>query len=408
MAVNAEPISTTAPDFADRLIERASATYPEKAAAVGRPALLRLIDRAVEEARRWDSATDAGVCLFFGIMFSVGHGFIVDPKYPWVANTLRQSSGLSQSVVDIETRDGIVTLSGVVANPALKAEAVARTKSLPGVVSVVDRITVTDTGIRRAQFQPGGQPTQVAMGGSLFHQNQGAEAPIMMEGGYEGMPMDASASMGANNEGPAPEGPAGMVGATQASMPGQPNYAWPSYAPATNFSAVGYPTVYPWQAWPNIGPFYPYPEAKTAEMAAVTVSPNSQGTGDGEKLLKRIEQRARAMWGMSRTIVQNMVKGVAEGFTTKLEISGVGYRAALDGKILNLQLGYSHDIKFAVPDDIKVVCDTPTAITISGADKQRVGQIAAEIRAFRGPEPYKGKGVRYADEKILRKEGKKK
>lgn len=86
-----EPISTTAPDFADRLIERASATYPEKAAAVGRPALLRLIDRAVEEARRWDSATDAGVCLFFGIMFSVGHGFIVDPKYPWVANTLRQS-----------------------------------------------------------------------------------------------------------------------------------------------------------------------------------------------------------------------------------------------------------------------------------------------------------------------------
>ncbi|MFO1037981.1 MAG: 50S ribosomal protein L6 [Geminicoccaceae bacterium] len=120
------------------------------------------------------------------------------------------------------------------------------------------------------------------------------------------------------------------------------------------------------------------------------------------------EQRARAMWGMSRTLVQNMVKGVAEGFTTKLEISGVGYRAALDGKILNLQLGYSHDIKFAVPDDIKVVCETPTAITISGADKQRVGQIAAEIRAFRGPEPYKGKGVRYADEKILRKEGKKK
>jgi large subunit ribosomal protein L6 len=120
------------------------------------------------------------------------------------------------------------------------------------------------------------------------------------------------------------------------------------------------------------------------------------------------EKRSRAMWGMSRSLVQNLVKGVAEGYTRKLEISGVGYRAALDGKVLNLQLGYSHDIKFAVPDDIKVVCDTPTAITISGADKQRVGQIAAEIRGFRGPEPYKGKGVKYAEEKILRKEGKKK
>jgi large subunit ribosomal protein L6 len=120
------------------------------------------------------------------------------------------------------------------------------------------------------------------------------------------------------------------------------------------------------------------------------------------------EKRSRAMWGMSRSLVQNLVKGVSEGYTRKLEISGVGYRAAMDGKVLNLQLGYSHDIKFAVPDDIKVVCDTPTAITISGADKQRVGQIAAEIRGFRGPEPYKGKGVKYAEEKILRKEGKKK
>jgi large subunit ribosomal protein L6 len=120
------------------------------------------------------------------------------------------------------------------------------------------------------------------------------------------------------------------------------------------------------------------------------------------------EKRSRAMWGMSRSLVQNLVKGVSEGYTRKLEISGVGYRAAVDGKVLNLQLGYSHDIKFAVPDDIKVVCDTPTAITISGADKQRVGQIAAEIRGFRGPEPYKGKGVKYAEEKILRKEGKKK
>ncbi len=114
------------------------------------------------------------------------------------------------------------------------------------------------------------------------------------------------------------------------------------------------------------------------------------------------------MWGMSRSLVQNLVQGVSEGYTRKLEISGVGYRAAVDGKISNLQLGYSHDIKFAIPDDIKIVCDTPTAVTISGADKQRVGQIAAEIRRFRPPEPYKGKGVKYAEERILRKEGKKK
>jgi large subunit ribosomal protein L6 len=128
----------------------------------------------------------------------------------------------------------------------------------------------------------------------------------------------------------------------------------------------------------------------------VTVQPRSQ------------EQRARAMWGMSRSLVQNMVTGVTTGFTTRLDISGVGYRAAVDGKILTLQLGYSHDIKYAVPDDVKIVCESPTSITVSGAHKQRVGQIAAEIRSFRKPEPYKGKGIRYSDETILRKEGKKK
>jgi large subunit ribosomal protein L6 len=119
-------------------------------------------------------------------------------------------------------------------------------------------------------------------------------------------------------------------------------------------------------------------------------------------------ERARAMWGMSRTLVANLVKGVSEGFTRKLEISGVGYRAAVEGKLLSLQLGYSHDIKVAVPDDLKVVCDSPTAITISGADRRKVGQMAAEIRGFRPPEPYKGKGIKYAEETILRKEGKKK
>ena len=119
-------------------------------------------------------------------------------------------------------------------------------------------------------------------------------------------------------------------------------------------------------------------------------------------------KRARAMWGLARTLVANMVEGVSTGFTRKLVISGVGYRAAVDGKILNLQLGYSHDIKYAIPADIQVACESPTAIAISGADRQRVGQIAAELRAFRKPEPYKGKGIRYDDEVILRKEGKKK
>ncbi|MGH1481746.1 MAG: 50S ribosomal protein L6 [Geminicoccales bacterium] len=130
--------------------------------------------------------------------------------------------------------------------------------------------------------------------------------------------------------------------------------------------------------------------------AGITISP-----ADDSK-------RSRSMWGLSRSLVSNMVTGVSTGFTRNLVISGVGYRAALDGKILNLQLGYSHDIKVAIPDDIQVKCATPTQITISGANRQRVGQIAAEIRSFRKPEPYKGKGIRYDDETIIRKEGKKK
>ncbi len=119
-------------------------------------------------------------------------------------------------------------------------------------------------------------------------------------------------------------------------------------------------------------------------------------------------RRARAMWGLSRSLVANMVNGVANGFEKRLEMSGVGYRAIVEGKILTLQLGYSHDIKFAVPEDITVETPTATSIVVRGADKQRVGQIAAEIRSFRKPEPYKGKGIRYAEEVILRKEGKKK
>ena len=119
-------------------------------------------------------------------------------------------------------------------------------------------------------------------------------------------------------------------------------------------------------------------------------------------------QRARTMWGTTRSLLQNIVTGVDEGFTVGLEIVGVGYRAAVEGKELVLQLGYSHEVRFPIPDGIKIVCERPTAIAITGADKQKVGQIAANIRAFRKPEPYKGKGIKYVDEYILRKEGKKK
>jgi large subunit ribosomal protein L6 len=119
-------------------------------------------------------------------------------------------------------------------------------------------------------------------------------------------------------------------------------------------------------------------------------------------------KRTRMAWGTSRSLVSNLVTGVTEGFTKRLEITGVGYRAAVQGESLNLQLGYSHDVNFPIPDGIDIKCESPTAIVISGADKQAVGQVAAKIRGFRKPEPYKGKGVRYHDEQILRKEGKKK
>ncbi len=119
-------------------------------------------------------------------------------------------------------------------------------------------------------------------------------------------------------------------------------------------------------------------------------------------------QRARAMWGMSRTLLANLMAGVTDGFTKKLEITGVGYRAAVQGSNVQLQLGYSHDVSYPIPQGIQVVCPKPTEIIITGIDKQKVGQVAAEIRRFRPPEPYKGKGVRYAGEFIFRKEGKKK
>ena len=119
-------------------------------------------------------------------------------------------------------------------------------------------------------------------------------------------------------------------------------------------------------------------------------------------------KQARMMWGTTRNLVRNLITGVSQGYTKALEINGVGYRAAVQGKNLQLQLGYSHDVVYPIPADITIKCEKPTSITVSGADKQRVGQVAAEIRAFRRPEPYKGKGIKYADETILRKEGKKK
>jgi large subunit ribosomal protein L6 len=119
-------------------------------------------------------------------------------------------------------------------------------------------------------------------------------------------------------------------------------------------------------------------------------------------------KKARMMWGMQRTLAQNVITGVSEGFTRDLEITGTGYRAQVQGKQLNLSLGFSHDVLFDIPDGIDIKCEKPTSVRISGIDKQKVGQVAAEIRGWRPPEPYKGKGVRYSDEYIVRKEGKKK
>jgi len=119
-------------------------------------------------------------------------------------------------------------------------------------------------------------------------------------------------------------------------------------------------------------------------------------------------KRARAQWGTSRTLINNLIAGVTKGFEQRLEIAGVGYRAAVQGKNLQLALGYSHDVIFPIPEGITIATPRPVEIVISGSDRQKVGQVAAEIRDFRPPEPYKGKGVKYADERIFRKEGKKK
>lgn len=151
-------------------------------------------------------------------------------------------------------------------------------------------------------------------------------------------------------------------------------------------------------------------KGKLGEMSMSIVNQVDINHADDQIVItpKDESKTARAMWGMQRSLAQNIVTGVSEGFTKELEIQGVGYRAALQGKILKLQLGHSHDIDFTIPDGIEIECERPTSIKIKGIDKQKVGQVAAVIRSYRPPEPYKGKGVRYLGEYVFRKEGKKK
>ena len=146
------------------------------------------------------------------------------------------------------------------------------------------------------------------------------------------------------------------------------------------------------------------------ELSAVLVDEVIAKLEDGEITVNPRDEtkRAQAMWGLSRTVVSNLIEGVSSGFTKTLEINGVGYRAAMQGSALQLNVGLSHEVKYPIPEGIKVECPRPTEIIITGIDKQKVGQVAAEIRAYRPPEPYKGKGIKYAGEYIFRKEGKKK
>ena len=182
-----------------------------------------------------------------------------------VATSLGSSKALSGYRIEIEVRDGLVTLTGAVASPAQKMEALERARQSTGVTAVADGLTLArDSRVRPAQYQPQqvAMHGRRAMGGGGTTVGNGFEGNGMVSSGVSGDP----SSMG----GPMPEGPAGMAGASQATSPGMPNYAWPSYAPYPNASAVGYPTAYPWQAWPNIGPIHPYPEVPL-DWRAVTL-----------------------------------------------------------------------------------------------------------------------------------------
>ena len=151
-------------------------------------------------------------------------------------------------------------------------------------------------------------------------------------------------------------------------------------------------------------------KGKRGELSLV-VHDDVEVSKDGDKLNfkpRSESRRARMQWGTARNLARNMVRGVSDGFTINLEINGVGYRAAADAKTLNLQLGFSHDVKVPIPAGIQIKAVKPTEIEITGSDRQKVGQLAAEIRSLRPPEPYKGKGIKYSTETIRRKEGKKK
>lgn len=182
-----------------------------------------------------------------------------------VAGALRSSAALAGYRIEIETRDGLVTLTGVVASPAQKAEALGRVQGVTGVTGVVDQIKVAgDSRVKQVQYQ-------TAMGhhgGGMYGAGGGVAGGDVI---YDGAAMAPNGNAGMMADGgPIPEGPAAAPGATAMGRPGMPNYAWPSYAPYPNFSAVGYPTAYPWQAWPNIGPPYPYPEVPL-DWRAVTL-----------------------------------------------------------------------------------------------------------------------------------------
>jgi len=147
-------------------------------------------------------------------------------------------------------------------------------------------------------------------------------------------------------------------------------------------------------------------ELKAALAPEVTVA--VEGSNVIVLPVDKEDARSRAMWGTTRNQINNMVEGVSKGFTVRLEIQGVGFRAAADKNYLTLALGFSHEIKYAIPEGVSVVCEKPTSVAISGFDKRLVGQVAAEVRSLRKPEPYKGKGVRYENEFVRKKEGKKK
>jgi hypothetical protein len=183
-----------------------------------------------------------------------------------VANVLRMSRPLAGQRIEIETRGGAVTLSGTVASMALKSEAISRTQQVPGVSRIIDRIQVADSRVQPVQYQ-------VAFGPKRGNASYGGAGDVIYDGSAAAGPSyggSAGPSYGGMDGGPVPEGPAGAPGMTQTTAPGNPNYAWPSYAPYPNFSAVGYPTAYPWQAWPNIAPPYPYPEVPL-DWRAVTL-----------------------------------------------------------------------------------------------------------------------------------------